>query len=106
MVRQRILAAQTRRQMLQRRLQTVGQNCQAHYFDQTNVFFFDVVQLRVRMKNPQRMLVARAVIAQHQIQFKHTLAHTRNRCDGVVWRVMGLRKNPHRRVAVPAPIVQ
>ena len=40
---QLIFTTQTRRQMRQRRLQTIGQHRQTHHLDQTNILFFDVV---------------------------------------------------------------
>ena len=41
---------------------------QTHDLDQTDIFFLDVMQLRVRMVNTKRILIRRDVIAEHQIQ--------------------------------------
>ena len=49
--------------------QTCRQYGKTHNLDQTDIFFFDMMQLCMRMIYAKRMLLGRDVVAQHQIQF-------------------------------------
>ena len=48
------------------------QNRQPHDLDQADVFFFDMVVLNVRVENPERVLLAGAVVAQREVCLLYT----------------------------------
>ena len=86
--------------------QTRRQYGKTHNLDQTDIFFFDMMQLCVRMIYAKRMFLGRDVIAQHQIQFEILSAFARNRCDRVVRLSVGLREYKCRLIRIATPCKQ
>ena len=87
----------------QLRLQAGGQYGQAHDLDQADILLLDVVQLGMRVIEPQRMLLGGEVVAQHQVQLIALAAAAGNRGDGVVRLPIGLGKNHCFPVCIAAP---
>ena len=84
-------------------LQAAGQHGQTHHLDETNVLFFDVMQLGMGVVHTQRMLRGGDVVAQHQIQLIFAVPHPGNRRDGVVGLAIRLGKDKAALVGVAAP---
>ena len=78
-------------------------NRKSHNFDESDIFFLDMMILAVRMVNAQRMLIGGDVVSQHQIQFVLAAAHSRNRRDGVVRHAFGLAEDEGLRIGVRTP---
>ena len=84
--------------------QTCRKHCQAHNFDQTDVFFLDMVQFRMRMINTQRMFFGRNIIPQNQIHLIHITTFSCDRGDGIVWFSVGFREDKCCLVSVSSPL--
>ena len=94
---------QLRTDLLHLRFETRGQDRQPQHFDQADVLLLDVMHLGVRVKEPERMLCRRPIVAEHEIELKVLAAPPRNRGNRIVRRAVCLRENLHRRIAVDAP---
>ena len=103
---QRLLARQVAIQRRKLRLQTTRQDEQPHHLNQPDVLLLDVMQRRMRMEDAQRVLFARTVVAQNEIQAVLLPLFAQNRRNGVMGRSVRFRENTARFVAVPAPRVQ
>lgn len=79
---------------------------QTHDLDQTDIFFLDVMQLRVRMVNTKRILIRRDVIAEHQIQLIEIAILSGNRRDRVVRFSVRLGINKGILIRIAAPCTQ
>lgn len=62
------LAAQHRRDGFALLRKAAGQDGKAHHLDEADVFFFDVVDLPVRMENTLGILLCGAVVAGYKVQ--------------------------------------
>ena len=87
-------------------LQSGGQHCQAHNFNQADIFLLDVVQLCVGMVDTQRMLLGCNIVAQHQIQLVILTSAAGNGGDGVVGLAAGLRIDESGLIGVDPPSQQ
>ena len=72
---------------------TRRKNGEAHHFDQSDIFLLDVMQFRMRMEDSQRILLRRAIVAEHQVQFIPAVAHPCDRGDRIM-RHGSLRISP------------
>ena len=90
-------------QILKLCFQSCRQDCQTHNFDQTDVFFFDVMFLCMRMIYAKRILICRQVVSQSQIQFKHIADFSCDRCDRVMWLSICLSKDVCIGVGIASP---
>ena len=71
-----------------------------------DIFFFNMVDFLVGMENAQRVLLAAAVVAQHQKKLViAALGAPQNRGNGVV-RCAGLGQKPNGFVRITAPDAQ
>ena len=87
-------------------LQAAGQHSQTHHLDQTNVLFFDVVQLSMGVVHTQRVLRGGDVVAQHQVQLILAVPHPGDGGNGVVGLAVSLGKDKAALVSVAAPCSQ
>ena len=83
--------------------QACGQNGEPEHLNEADVLLLDVMHLGVRVKEPERMLCRRPIVAEHEIELKVLAAPPRNRGNRIVRRAVRLRENLHRRIAVDAP---
>ena len=88
------------------RFQSGREHRQTHDLDQTDIFFLDVMQLRVRMVNTKRILIRRDVIAEHQIQLIEIAILSGNRRDRVVRFSVRLGINKGILIRIAAPCTQ
>ena len=79
---------------------------QTHDLDQTDIFFLDVMQLRVRMVNTKRIFIRRDVIAEHQIQLVEIAVLSGNRRDRIVRFSVRLSINKSILIRIAAPCTQ
>ena len=93
-------------------LQSRRQNRQTHDFNQTDIFFFDVMQILRRMKNPPRVFLIGPVIPKYEVDFIFPVPHSRYRGNRVVWyRLTTLvfdaaAVNPGIRIGVGSPFLE
>ena len=78
----------------------------AHHLDQSDVLLLDMVLLRMRVKDAQRILLCRDIVPKHQIQLIAAVSSARDRCDGAVLLPLCLRKNECRLICVGSPGLQ
>ena len=83
--------------------QTCRKHGKSHDFDQADVFFLDVMKLRVGMIDAQRVLLCGDVVTKGEIQFVHAVFHACDRCDRVVRRAVCLGEDECLFVGVGAP---
>ena len=76
------------------------QNRQTHYLDEADVFLLDMVKLFVRMEDSKRMLIACNVATQRQVELVASIFYARNRRNGVVAYLTGMRYDAHLRVII------
>ena len=86
--------------------QPAGEDRQTHDLNETDVFFFDVVQLLVWMVEAQRVFFCRQIIPQHEVKLVLAVPHPRDRRDGVVRLAVGLREDHRVGVRIAAPLRQ
>ena len=86
--------------------QTCRQYGKTHNLNQTNIFFLDMMKVRMRMVNAQRMFLRRNVIPKHQIQFKLISLLTGNRGNGVVLFAICLGIDKSCLICIAAPCIQ
>ena len=87
-------------------LETRGQHSEAHDLDEADVLLLDVMHLGMRMEDAERILVRRAVVAQHEVELVAATLAARDRRDRIVRRAVRLREDVDGRVAVRAPEVE
>ncbi|MPN56187.1 hypothetical protein SDC9_203873 [bioreactor metagenome] len=87
-------------------LQTRRQNRQPHHFDQADVFFFDVLHVRMRVENAVREFRRSPVVAQNQIQFEQSVLHARNRRDRIMRNAIRDVQDFDRFIRIASPSVQ
>ena len=100
------LAGQEVLQRGQFRLQATGQNEQAHHLNQADVLLLDVMQRRMGVEDAQGMLVAGAVVAQHQAELVFVIHLAQDGRDGVVGRTVRLGVDVAAGIGPGAPGVQ
>ena len=100
------LAGEEVLQQRQLGLQAAGQDEQAHHLDQADVLLLDVVQRRMGMEDAQRMLLAGAVVAQHQVQPVHAVHLAQDGRDGVVGRAVRLGIHVAFGIGIAAPGIE
>ena len=103
---QRLCTGQVRLQLLQLVLEPSRKDEQAHHFNQTDIFLFNVMQRLMRMENPQRMLRTSTIVAKHQQQTILAIHLPQNRRNRVMRLTIRFRINTAGRVAVSAPCRQ
>ena len=59
--------------MIELFLKPARQDRQPHHFDQADVFLLDVEHLPMRMENPFRILLIRAIVPQNQVHLVDAL---------------------------------
>ncbi len=75
-----------------------------HYLNETDVLLLDMVELRMRMENPQGMLFRGDVVSEHQIQFKTLSPLPGNGRDGGMGCALGLREDEGTLIGVASPL--
>ena len=86
--------------------QPCGQDRHAHYLDQADILFFDMVALCVGMINAKRMLLSSDIIAEHQVELIVVTALSRDWSDRVVRRAVRERVDESVLIRISAPGVQ
>gem|GEM_PF-5632468 len=86
-------------------LEARRQHGEAHDLDEADILFLDVVNFLMRMEDAERILVRRAVVAQHEVELVALALAAGDWRDRVVRRAVRLSEDVHGRVAVGAPCV-
>ena len=86
--------------------QAGGQHGKSHNLDKPDVFLLDMMQLRMRMVDAERILLRGDVVAQDEIQLIVVAAAARNRRDRIVRLAVCLGEDKRIRIRVAAPCAE